>query len=427
MLDKVNSTVNDLAANVAPVRQILTSMNWNIVGDDKFNQAHEWFAASLAGANILQVVQNLYLRLTWSTVLVTICVLLVAANFKNFPLVYHLRILNGVRFVLKSQRPPEPIGPEQLFKPLITSSRATLMETDVFGHKSNSTYFSDIDVARTHFITTLFSQAIEKLRGSTTMNGLSGKKSSGFTVPLGGVSCSFRRELKPYEKYDMWTRILSWDEKWVYLVTHFVKAGAKVEPQEYSLYPPQNSITASSSKTSRQSSIASLNSPRGSISGQASADIPSSAIAASAMSKIVFKNGRITIAPEVMLEAAGLLPAKPTSHHSEDLKQAQVIANVTDVGPKEAVSQVEKVEGSDNDSESSNDTSSAQERNHVREMIEVERQRGMKLARLLREQTGLEHEFNDQVALGRHYDGHGIEGVVATLAQLGKLSNYQLL
>jgi len=45
----------------------------------------------------------------------------------------------------------------------------------------------------------------------------------------------------------------------------------------------------------------------------------------------------------------------------------------------------------------------------------------------LGDQTELEHEFNDQVALGRHYDGHGIEGVVATLAQLAKLSNYQLL
>lgn len=140
-------------------------------------------------------------------------VLLVLANFKNFPLVYHLRILNGIRFVLRSQRPKVKLSPEHLFLPLITSSRATLMETDVFGHKSNSTYFSDLDIARTHFVTTVFGEAIEKCRGSTTMNGLSGKPRSAFTMPLGEVSCTFKKELKPYEPYDMWTRILSWDDK----------------------------------------------------------------------------------------------------------------------------------------------------------------------------------------------------------------------
>lgn len=423
-----NTTVTDFAATVSPVREILTNMQQTIFSEDKLTQAHAWVLASLSPTSILHAVQGLQQSLTWSKVLITICVLLVAVNFKNFPLVYHLRILNGVRFVLKSQRPPQPLGPESLFKPLITSSRATLMETDVFGHKSNSTYFSDIDIARAHIITTLFSEAIEKIRGSVVMNGLSGKASSAFTVPLGGVSCSFRRELRPYEKYDMWTKILTWDEKWVYLVTHFVKAGAKVEPREYQLYPRQNSITASSTKTSRENSVVSLDdSRRSSIAGQASTGIPSSAIAASAMSKIVFKNGRITIAPEMMLEAAGLLPPKPTEKHNDELKQAQVVANLADVGPKEAASQVEKVEGSDTASNTSQSDSDPLEQLLTREAIEVERQRGMKLARLLREQTELEHEFNDQVALGRHYDGHGIEGVVATLAQLGKLSNYQLL
>lgn len=129
----------------------------------------------------------------------------------------------------------------------------------------------------------------------------------------------------------------------------------------------------------------------------------------------------------MMLEAAGLLPPKPTEKHNDELKQAQVVANLSDVGPKEAASQVEKVEGSDTASNTSHSDSDPLEQLLTREAIEVERQRGMKLARLLREQTELEHEFNDQVALGRHYDGHGIEGVVATLAQLGKLSNYQLL
>lgn len=156
---------------------------------------------------------NILELFTPSTIAKAVLLLLVIANLKNFPLIYHLRILNGIRFVLRSQRPKIKLNPEHLFLPLITSSRATLLETDVFGHKSNSTYFADVDIARTHFVTTVFSEAIEKFRGSTTMNGLSGKPRSAFTMPLGGVSCNFKKELKPYEAYDMWTRILSWDNK----------------------------------------------------------------------------------------------------------------------------------------------------------------------------------------------------------------------
>ena len=62
-------------------------------------------------------------------------ILHITANFKVFPFIYHLRILNGVRFVLRSQRPKEDVKPHQLFQPIITSSRSPLMEMDVYGHK----------------------------------------------------------------------------------------------------------------------------------------------------------------------------------------------------------------------------------------------------------------------------------------------------
>jgi hypothetical protein len=62
-------------------------------------------------------------------------VLHIAANFKHVPFIYHLRILNAIRFVLRSQRPTNDVKPEQLFQPIITSSKAPLMEIDVFGHK----------------------------------------------------------------------------------------------------------------------------------------------------------------------------------------------------------------------------------------------------------------------------------------------------
>jgi len=430
MLDLAHSAIAELAVTTLSVCGRLQDLRLGALDSDKINRVNGWLAQYLTVSTLADASQWVHQHLTWSTLLNVVFIILLAANFKNLPLVYHLRILNAVRFVLKSQRPPKPLNPEQLFKPLITSSRATLMETDVLGHKSNSTYFSDVDVARTHLITTLFSTAIEKIRGSTTMNSLSGKARSAFTVPLGGVSCSFSRELKPYEKYDMWTRILAWDEKWLYIITHFVKGGAKIVPREYTLYPRQNSTT-SSSKTFHQSSMANLNTARGSKGGQESLHTPNSAIAASMLSKVVFKNGRITIAPEMMLEAAGLLPPKPTgteAEHSSSLAHAQILANGSGVRAQEAISQVEKIQGCDSSSHSSHRGSmEGLKQGCMRESIEAKRRRGMKSARLLGDQVALVHEFNDQVALGRHYDGYGVEGVVATLAQLCKLSNYQLL
>lgn len=190
------------------------------------------------------------------------------------------------------------------------------------------------------------------------MNGLSGKATSKFSLALGGVSCTFRKELLPYEKYDVWSRVLSWDNKWLYIVSHFVKRGTNIEPKEYALYPQQKSY-ASKVKSSNE---------------EISAPVPSP-IVASALSKVVFKDGRKTIPPEDMLVKAELLPSDTT----------------------------------------------------LQRTIEEERVRGMCSADLLAKQTSLEEEFHDEVALGRHHDGLGIEGVVATFAQLGGISNYQLL
>jgi hypothetical protein len=136
-----------------------------------------------------------------STLWKLLLVALVFGNLKNIPGVYHLRLLNAFRFVIRTCRTEEPVTPEHLFQPIITSSKATLMETDLYLHKSNSTYFSDLDIARTHLICTLFSKGIEKVRGGTS--GVVGGKVSSFAVALGAVSCTFRRELKPYEAYDM--------------------------------------------------------------------------------------------------------------------------------------------------------------------------------------------------------------------------------
>jgi hypothetical protein len=191
------------------------------------------------------------------------------------------------------------------------------------------------------------------------MNTLSGKPTSKFSVALGGVSCTFKKELRPYESYDVWTRILSWDQKWVYIVSHFVRRGTRLEPEQYTLYPQQKPKPSGEQRLDK-----------------AMPQSKASPVVASALSKIVFKDGRRTIAPQSMLEMAELLPSEECDLRSE---------------------------------------------------IEGGRIEGLRMADLLAKQSSLEEEFKGQLALGRHHDGLGIEGVVATFAQLGGLSHRQLV
>jgi hypothetical protein len=113
---------------------------------------------------------------------------------------------------------------------------------------------------------------------------------------LGGVSCTFRREIKPFQKFEIWTRVLCWDEKWVYIVSHFVRAGA-VKPRGYSL---KGQGAASMGRRPGRDAKG-----QDDFSGEKEAD--QKALFASAISKYVFKSGRRTVRPEVVLLELGLI------------------------------------------------------------------------------------------------------------------------
>jgi hypothetical protein len=223
-------------------------------------------------------------------------------------------------------------------------------------------------------------------------------KNSMFGLALGAVSCSFKKELKPFETYELWSRILSWDEKWIYVVTHFVRKGA-VMPRRYTLYPQQNG--AEQEEMKRRGSDSSMDSMDGNDS-----------VVATALSKCVFKTGRRTISPNLMLRLSGLLP-------TEEL--AEKFAG--DTGSGATVSSASSDSGIDMSNDQDGEETEA-------DRIENERQRGMKIAASLasKAQTDLENEFTaENDALGRHTDGAGIVGVVSTLAQLAHLSPKSVL
>lgn len=131
----------------------------------------------------------------------------------------------------------------------------------------------------------------------------------------------------------MWSRILCWDRKWIYVVTHFVKKGA-VKPAGYTLQAPWSNPFASMFRrnkvigkglTRKETVVESAN---GAV---LEPKVQNKAIFASAISKYVCKLGRLTVHPEVVFEASNLLPPKPggwnTMSGPTALDKAEAIAN----------------------------------------------------------------------------------------------------
>lgn len=205
------------------------------------------------------------------------------------------RIFHSFLYQFGRGRPPLP--PRALFHYSITSSRTSLLETDYNLHKSNSTYFTDLDVSRSHLVTHLLSGGMPRvganLKNKLVLDPATGKPvPGGFGIGLGAVSCSFRREIAPGAKYEMWSRILSWDRKWMYIVTHFVEGG-KVRPTAWD-----------GRRCGRVR-------PKTTAVGDGKEEDFSKYVIATALSKYVFKLGRFTVHPAIVLQASDLLPERP--------------------------------------------------------------------------------------------------------------------
>jgi hypothetical protein len=250
-------------------------------------------------------------------------------NVKSIPFAWHWRFFKG--FMFQTYLRSTPLPRDALFRPLVTTSMFTpTNDTDFNGHKSNSTYFADLDVARTQHVACLLSHGIRKsharthpelqLKGDLAVEVDVAQEKSGpaqqkqskprpavFAIALGGVSCNFKREIKPYEPFDIWTRVLSWDHKWIYQVSHMVKAGT-VPPDYYALQPWRTPLNKA------QDPVA------GDFSEEQKAQFKA-AIFATSISKYVVKRGRQTVPPELVLNSSNLLPPKTGEPPNENSKK----------------------------------------------------------------------------------------------------------
>ncbi|PHH62974.1 hypothetical protein CDD81_6399 [Ophiocordyceps australis] len=214
-------------------------------------------------------------------------------NWKNLPFAWTSRVFYAMIQHTILHKSPQ-LTPRALFKPMISETRAPLLEIDYNLHKSNSTYFTDLDVSRTHLVCFLCRPGVRNLsKNSQTrlvLDPATGKPAGGsIGIILGAVGCSFKREISAYKGYELWSRILSWDRKWMYIVTHFIPKGA-ARPAEW-LDPRFDRYKTRGSRD-----------PTGGWENK---------IHATAVSKYVFKLGRLTIHPAVILAESGLLPDRP--------------------------------------------------------------------------------------------------------------------
>lgn len=162
------------------------------------------------------------------------------------------------------------------------------METDYNLHKSNSTYFTDLDVGRTALVTRLYSPGVGLVSKELDQEFLEASKKEGKKAPrslpvmvvLGSVYCTYKREIKPFEKYEMQSRVIAWDKKWMYILTAFLRPAKK----------------AGGEKT----------------------------LLATALSKYVVKKGRLTVSPERILRTGGFLPERLESAATESVDSSAI-------------------------------------------------------------------------------------------------------
>ncbi|UPK92706.1 hypothetical protein LCI18_003641 [Fusarium solani-melongenae] len=223
-------------------------------------------------------------------IMITMFVLL---NWKSMPLAWTFRvfctIINHI-YIRKSPR----LGPKALFKPIMSTTYTSVFEIDYNLHKSNSSFFTDIDVSRAHLVSFLLRPAMTNLAHNTSsrfiLDPKTGEPMKGaLSILLGSVQCSFHREIGLYKRYELWSRVLCWDRKWLYILTHFLPAGT-AKPTSW--FNPR------------------FDKPE----PRADSDLDSgweSKIQATAISKYVFKIGRFTVHPARILENSGLLPERP--------------------------------------------------------------------------------------------------------------------
>ena len=180
--------------------------------------------------------------------------------------------------------------------------------------------------------------------------------------------------------------MLSWDQKWLYLVSHFVEKG-KVRPSRYTLQPRKKKEHLVHERTPLTGDIE---------------HVPHSAIFASSVAKYVFKQGRLTIPPETILKESGVLLSKPYGY------DPPLIASLPTENSSQEDAGGSRIQHPTSSNTFTTNDGAPEPSNNAEEWtwekIEDERLRGLRIAESMTQLELLHHEFTAETrpALGEY-------------------------
>ncbi|KAH3682024.1 hypothetical protein WICPIJ_007016 [Wickerhamomyces pijperi] len=151
------------------------------------------------------------------------------STYKSLPLAYYFRIywvffkrLYLFKIVSKYKHETKSI-----FEVSKYNTYNSPMECDFYLHKSNSCYSEELDIARSELMTSVLQKFFTEYQTES--------KQFPF-VPVASLWTSFKKEIKPFEKYAIESRILGWDEKWIFVISKFVKVNGVVASTSITKY-----------------------------------------------------------------------------------------------------------------------------------------------------------------------------------------------
>lgn len=146
----------------------------------------------------------------------SLAIIFMSFNAKMTPLLGPtVRIVPALSRYLLFPAPPPFTVASALFRPVSSRSRTGILECDVALHKTNSSYLLDLDVSRADLLSRVFTRPLRKVRNSRMI--------------LAGVDISFRREIKPLQQYKTCSCLLTWDEKWIYILSCHTDPSVEVD------------------------------------------------------------------------------------------------------------------------------------------------------------------------------------------------------
>jgi acyl-CoA thioesterase FadM len=105
-------------------------------------------------------------------------------------------------------------GPLKLFDTAVLRLRVLPNDLDVNGHVNNGRYLTMADLGRLDFA----------IRTGSARIAIANR-----AIPLvGDAVAKFRKDLRPFQRFELQTRLLGWDDKWAFTEHRFVRGGRVV-------------------------------------------------------------------------------------------------------------------------------------------------------------------------------------------------------